>query len=241
MRVTVIGCQGAYPEQGQATSGYLIETKETKVLLDCGSGVLSRIQKHIFLEELDGVIFSHYHFDHCADLGCLQYAIMISMQLGKRSDPLLMYGPGEEERLSYGSYCIGKSYLQADCFQIGDLTFISQKNVHDVPSYTLRVEDLQRHAVVYSGDTGYYEKLAEIAQRADLFLCESSLYANQKGRISGHLCSTEAGKLAEKAQVKQLCLTHLPHYGEAEQILLEAQQEYNGKIVCAEADLLFQF
>ena len=44
MKITIIGCRGAYPEQNQATSGYLIETSKTKVLLDCGSGVLSKVQ-----------------------------------------------------------------------------------------------------------------------------------------------------------------------------------------------------
>ncbi len=241
MKITIIGCRGAYPEQNQATSGYLIETSKTKVLLDCGSGVLSKVQKYILLENLDGVIFSHYHFDHCADLGCLQYATMILMQLGNRLKPLVLYGPGKEEQLTYGEYCIGKSYLHTKHFQIGDLIFTNQKNVHDVPSYALRVEDFYRNSIVYSGDTGFYTELAKIAQNADLFLCESSLYQEQKGKIEGHLCSTEAGKLAEQAQVKQLCLTHFPHYGKIEQLLNEAKQEYTGKIVCAEEDLVFQF
>ena len=42
MKITIIGCQGAYPDQNQATSGYLIETENVRVLLDCGCGVIPR-------------------------------------------------------------------------------------------------------------------------------------------------------------------------------------------------------
>ena len=241
MKISIIGCRGAYPEQDQATSGYLIETKTTKVLLDCGSGVLSKVQKYIELKDLDGVIFSHYHFDHCADLGCLQYATMILTQLGNRETPLILYGPGEKERLDYKEYCIGKNYLYEEKFTIGDLTFTCQRNIHDVPSYAIKVEDLQGHIIVYSGDTEYNEELQKIVSEADLFLCECSLYKEQKGKFSGHLCSTEVGKLAEKSYVKKLCITHLPHYGEMQQLLREVQEEYTGEIVLAEEGLIFQF
>ena len=101
MKITIIGCHGAYPDQNQATSGYLIETENVRVLLDCGCGVISQIQNYILLEELDAVVITHYHPDHCSDLGCLQYAAMILMQFGKRKKPLAVWGPGEKERLSY--------------------------------------------------------------------------------------------------------------------------------------------
>ena len=42
MKVTVLGYYGGYPDNGIATSGYLIQTEKINLLLDCGSGVLFR-------------------------------------------------------------------------------------------------------------------------------------------------------------------------------------------------------
>ena len=51
MKITVIGCYGAYPELNGATAGYLVESKNTKVLLDCGSGVIAKLQNYIQLAD----------------------------------------------------------------------------------------------------------------------------------------------------------------------------------------------
>src|SRR3712207_9222545 len=75
MKITVIGCWGAYPEKNEATTGYLLQTGEHNILIDCGSGILSRIQEYIPLNKIDSVILSHYHGDHVADIIPLQYEV----------------------------------------------------------------------------------------------------------------------------------------------------------------------
>ena len=42
MRLTALGVYGPFPRAGSACSGYVVETGETRILLDCGSGVFSR-------------------------------------------------------------------------------------------------------------------------------------------------------------------------------------------------------
>lgn len=88
MKIRVIGRWGAYPKRGEATAGFLLEIGNHKILLDCGSGVLSALQNFIELNELTTVFLSHNHFDHMADLGCLQYACLIDMDLKQRNNPL---------------------------------------------------------------------------------------------------------------------------------------------------------
>ena len=70
MKITTIGWWGAYPDANEASSGYLLESEGYYVLIDCGSGVLSRLQNYIALQNLDAVVLSHYHWDHVADIGC---------------------------------------------------------------------------------------------------------------------------------------------------------------------------
>ena len=47
MQVTIIGHWGGYPKVDEASSGYLVEHEGFQLLLDCGSGVLSKLQKFI--------------------------------------------------------------------------------------------------------------------------------------------------------------------------------------------------
>ena len=75
MFLTVLGRHGPYPRAGGACSGYLIEDGATRVLVDCGSGVLSRLLGILRAEELDAIVLSHLHFDHCCDLFVMLYAL----------------------------------------------------------------------------------------------------------------------------------------------------------------------
>jgi len=75
MKLTVLGCCGPYPAAGGACSGYLLEEDGYRVLIDCGNGVLSRLQQHLKSWELEAVLLSHLHFDHTADLMVLRYAL----------------------------------------------------------------------------------------------------------------------------------------------------------------------
>ena len=234
MKLTVIGCHGAYPDAGGATSGYLIEEGNVKVLLDCGSGVLAGLQRYCPLSELDAVILSHYHPDHCADLGCLQYAAMIETQLGKRTKPLFAWGPENIDTLSFLNYCTGCCYKENTAFQIDGLKFEVLQNIHEVVSYSIRVTSPKGAVLVYSGDTAYYEELNRFAARADCFLCEASFYSDGHAHTAQHLTSAEAAQLAEAAQAKLLVLTHLPHFGEPKQLISEAKAVFQGKTLLAE-------
>lgn len=233
MKLTVIGCYGAYPEPGGATSGYLLEQQGTRLLLDCGSGVLSRLQAFLPLYALDGVALTHYHPDHDADLGCLHHAAMIDMQLGRRKAPLSVWGPGAEEKLSYCAFSRGNSYLPALRFQMGAFDVQASANVHEIPSYAFRVTAGGK-TLVYSGDTGYYGGLIEFARGTDCFLCEASYYAGQQEHARGqHLTCTQAGGAAQNAGARRLILTHLPHFGELNQLYDQARERYTGELLLA--------
>ena len=236
MKLTIIGCDGAYPRVNGATSAYLIEDKNTKVLLDCGSGSISRLQNHIELRELDGMIISHYHRDHYADLECMQFATMLDTFERKRENPLVIYGPGKEQMLTYKNFCIGKTFKGKESFNIGNLTFETRLNKHGVESYSIKVTNEDGDCLVYTGDTGYYKELSEFCEDASLLIAESSCYEYERGRISGHMTGGEAATVAEEAGVDTLILTHLPHYGDVEKMVEEAKEFFKGEIILARYD-----
>ena len=75
MKLTVLGCNGPYPEPDGACSGYLLESGETRVLIDCGTGTLARLTAIMPPEKLDAVILSHLHYDHMSDMLPLIYKL----------------------------------------------------------------------------------------------------------------------------------------------------------------------
>ena len=76
MELTVIGRAGGVGRAGEACSGYLVQEGQTRVLLDCGAGVASSLQRVCALESLDHVVISHWHPDHASDAGVLVQGVL---------------------------------------------------------------------------------------------------------------------------------------------------------------------
>ncbi len=68
MRLTVLGGCGTWPAAGTACSGYLVEQDGFRVLIDPGYAVLPRLLAVCDAADVDAVLVSHGHPDHCADV-----------------------------------------------------------------------------------------------------------------------------------------------------------------------------
>src|SRR5947208_5882379 len=75
MRITVLGKSPSWQDAGGACSGYLVEDSGTRLLLDCGNGVFSKLRQHVDYTKLDAVLISHLHADHILDLVPYAYAL----------------------------------------------------------------------------------------------------------------------------------------------------------------------
>lgn len=242
MKITVIGYWGAYPNKNEATSGYLLQGKDYNILIDCGSGVLSKLQNYIELSKIDAVILSHYHADHISDIFSFQYEAVISLSLGERKKPLEIYAHNLDSKfndLNYKGMTIAKIIDENTKLRFGDLDISFKWIKHEVPCLAMRFEE-QGKVVSYSGDTEWCNNVLEISKDADLLICETSLFNNQIGKIKGHLTAGEVGKIANMSKVKKLVLTHFPHYGDLDDLVKEAKEEFNGEIYKAETGLLFE-
>lgn len=242
LSLTVIGHWGAYPGPGEATSCYLLRSEGVSILLDCGSGALSLLQDIVPLNEIEAVVLSHYHADHIADLGCIQYAARIDMSLGRRKAPLRVYGHEEAPgfaKLGYLDFAVGAAYRSESKLNIGPFCFSFAPTVHPDPNYAMRVE-CGGKSLVYTGDTGQSPALVDFARKTDLLICETSLYDENRGNIPGHMSAGEAGTLAKEADVGMLVATHLPHYGERERLKDQASSAFGGHTLLAKRKLTLE-
>jgi ribonuclease BN (tRNA processing enzyme) len=235
MKVTILGQWGAYPKAGEATAGYLLEHENEKILIDCGSGVLAQLQKYIKLSELSAVIVSHTHFDHIADLGCLQYACLIDTDLGLRTSALPIYIADESNNNKFITM-IGtdlRSISVQETLYISGLHFSFVKTFHEAYCLAVKVQ-FHNKVFVYTADTFYDESLIDFCASANLLIAETSFYKQfPDAKKYGHMNSSEVGSLALKANVGKLILTHLPHFGELDRLALEAGEIYKGPIELA--------
>ncbi|PYZ93611.1 hypothetical protein CR194_10650 [Salipaludibacillus keqinensis] len=238
MKLTVIGFWGAYAGKNEATSCFLIEEENTKILLDCGSGAVSQLQNYVELKELDAVVLSHYHHDHVADLGGLTYSRVVDMNLKRTDHPLQIYAHGEDknefQKLGKPPYSLVTQYEVAQPITIGPFSISFQKTSHPAPCFAMKITStITGKSVVYTADTTYDQKLVPFSIKADLLLAETSFYADQTANTFGHMNSDEVGRLANEAKVEAVMLTHLPHFGNHQQLVNEVSQRYQGQVILA--------
>ncbi|MFA9458105.1 MBL fold metallo-hydrolase [Halalkalibacter sp. AB-rgal2] len=244
MKVTIIGFWGAYPEKNAATSCYLLEQNDFHLLIDCGSGALAQLQNYLPLHSLDGLILSHYHHDHIADIGSLQYSMLINNQLHKSSTLFPIYGHNKNKdafkSLHFRDVTEGRIIEENKPVQIGPWHVTFCKTEHS--AYCLAMKFLDRTTgkqFVYTADTYWCDELVPFATGADLLICEASLYEETHAAKTGHMTPALAAELAREANVQTLVLTHLPHFGDHQDLVKEAKQGFDGEVILAKAGLSF--
>lgn len=242
MKIIPIGIWGGYPKANEATSSFLIEHEGFHCLIDCGSGVLSSLQNYLPLENLDAVVISHYHADHIADIGSLQYSRLIQFYLNQPSPVLPIYGHREDEenfeKLSYKEQTVGIEISEEESVQIGPFTVAFCRTIH--PAYCLAMKfTVGEKSIVLTADTEWRDELVHFSRNADLLISEANLFEEHIGVAPGHMGGSQAGKLATLANVKQLMLTHLPLHGNVQEILEAAVQHYEGPAELAEVGKVY--
>ncbi len=235
MELVVLGSGAAYPGPHQASSGYLIREGETGLLIDCGNGVVPRLQEAREMDNVTTLLFSHLHPDHLLDIFPLFYARLYAR--GKVYPTLPVFMPkGEAERFARLAEVLRvdthklcdeifsvREYDPSGTLAADGLTVSFLRTAHPVPAYALRIEN-GRGSLVFSSDTGPLPGLAEFARGCDLLLCEASIGPEDfdPGHAI-HLTPAMAAEVAVSAGAKRLLLTHLWPFYDRQEMLQQAR------------------
>ena len=215
MQLTVLGSSAAYPGPGGACSGCLVEEGKTKLLVDCGTGVLSNLQRVAALQDVNHIVISHLHADHCFDL--IPYRYALTRPRHKKLHPDLYLPPDGEKILLqlvsafndsptfFSEYFRVHEYDPTSKLTLGALKIEVAQVKHYIEAHAMAISGSKR--MVFSADSGLCDELLELARGADLFLCEATRY-DPADADWGHLTGGQVGELAKKAKVKRLMLTH---------------------------------
>jgi ribonuclease BN (tRNA processing enzyme) len=243
MRLTVLGGCGVWPEAGRACSGYLVEHGEFRLLVDPGYATLPRLLERFLADQIDAVLVSHGHPDHCADLNPLLRARAL------RDDPpapLPVYSlPGALDAV----LALDRPGMLTDAYVLCEFTAGSRLDIgpfrvetrllpHSVPNAGIRLIAGERE-LAYTGDTGPSPDVVDLARGADLLLAEATYVDDVPEDSRRYLTSArQAGRQAQDADVGHLLLTHLQPGTDATAAQTAASAGYNGRIGVATSGLI---
>jgi ribonuclease BN (tRNA processing enzyme) len=223
VKFSVIGSSPAWPNPGDAHSGYIVEHAAGRLLVDCGPGVLGKLREREGWPHINAIAITHFHLDHWGDLvpwvwGAMYRAAGVAIDYR----PDLWVHPGGREVLEQFGERFGfrdmfdrvftvREYESEQVFTAAGIEVTPIR----VPHYTLETYGFRLAAggktIAYSGDSGPSDRLADLARDTDLFVCEATLLSGDAdGQPRGHLSVEEAMAAAEASGTRRVLLTHRP-------------------------------
>jgi ribonuclease BN (tRNA processing enzyme) len=248
--LTVLGAGSILPRVGYGCSGYALRARPggAVTLLDCGPGSVRRLaEAGIALGEVERVVLSHFHLDHCLDVFALAFA-RHNPNAGALPELELVGPVGLARWLAAAPEALGRwaTFPGARVVEVplvGDrghhqsaaLAFTCAANGHTQDAVSWRVEGPDV-SLTYSGDAPEDRRVSELARGSTVFLCEASFPDGEA--TDNHLTPRGAARLAAAAGVQRLVLTHFYPSLAPQQAVAEAGELFGGPIEAARDGLV---
>jgi ribonuclease Z len=219
-------------------------------LVDCSDTPVLRIQEAgLVLDDLRGVIITHFHPDHVLGVPIL----LIQASILGRTDPLPIYGLQDvTDRYNTLMDLFRRDewpdFFETPCHVVSeekgalvldndDFRITAAPVEHVTPNIGLRVESKHGGGVMaYSSDTAPCDAVVELARDADILIHEAA------GPTPGHSSVVQAGEVARRAGVRRLVLVHYrpaPH--KYDRWIDEAAEAFGGPVELAQDLATYEF
>ena len=288
-RVITLGTRGGpTPSKARAQSSNLLIVNGEYYLIDAGDGVLRQlVQSGADFRKVGKIFITHDHDDHTGGLATLisvGWDLLRRQPIdiyGPPGTAALVEGTlqylrinaeirwAEGRRAPLTDVVVGHEIEPGLVYQDANVKVTAVENTHfHIPagtpyagkykSYSYRFETPGR-VVVFTGDTGPSDKVAELAQNADILVSEvgsaddvkqllikngtwQNMSAEQQTDVMRHLTEehltpAEVGKLAARAKAGKVVLTHLlPSVNDNDdyaRFIPEVRQFFSGDVVIA--------
>ena len=247
MELIVLGSGTGVPSLRRGAPAYAVLAAGRLILLDLGSGACRALLRHgLNFSQVDIMALSHLHPDHIGDLVPFLFASHYALGYTRQEPFWLLAARGfaafhERLKSAFGQWVEAPAGLLRlrelnpegpDGAVWEGLTIKTAPVNHIEGSLAYRLE-AEGQALVYSGDTDESDSLADLAKGANLLILECSM----PHKVPGHLTPGEAGRLAAKAGVARLLLTHFYPPCDEVDVGALAAREFTGEILLAEDDL----
>ncbi|HXG25440.1 MAG TPA: MBL fold metallo-hydrolase [Candidatus Binatia bacterium] len=230
MRLTILGTGSARPVGDSAQSGVLVQSGDTSVLFDIGSGIARELEARLGATNLAGLFVGHFHADHWIDIGPMRYRFPWAEEAPRRLPVFLP--PGGREKLQHLAAAINErptffepafeitEYEGGTTYEVGELRVTPHAVGHYVPAWSMDIRGPKGERIVYAGDMGPSDMVVELARGADVLILEATLEngATDDAR-RGHLDTPEAIDHVRRSGAVQGVLVH--YWSERREIIRE--------------------
>ncbi|MWV40484.1 MBL fold metallo-hydrolase [Natrialba sp. INN-245] len=236
MRVTFLGTGSAMATGERFQTGILVQEDGRTLLVDCGSGVLHRLQQSgVGYETVSSVLLTHHHLDHVADLLPLMKARWLAGE-----EHLEIVGPQGTKGLIDGLLSVHE-YMQEKLelrvrevhpggFSVAGFDVSAYETRHSLPCLAYRFDD----RFTFSGDSEAFAGLANFADESAILAHDCSFPDDVD--VSNHPTPERLGTALAGTDIGRVYLTHLyPHTdGRHEEMLESIGVHYDGDVRFAE-------
>ena len=242
-KLVFLGTADAIPDENHENAHLAILGDERKVLVDCPGTPLVRLHKAgIEILKITDLIITHFHPDHVNGIP----NFLMDSWLLKRKGLLNIYGNedviaktkrlmdifdwGEWQNLFPIVFHIIPKEEMAPILEAKELNIYASPVQHVIPNTGLRIEfSSSGKVLVYSSDTEPCDEVVRLAVGADVLIHEAA------GTGKGHTSAREAGRIAQRAGVKQLYLIHYSNrIKNTHRFVEEAKETFSGPVILAE-------
>lgn len=237
--VPTIGCQcrtctSSDPHDKRLRCSVLLETEQTRLLIDCGPDFRQQIMPHPF-RRIDGILITHAHYDHMGGMDDIRPYCQFG-EINVYADPI-----AREGMLQMLPYCFAEhrypgvpaiqlhEILPHFPFTIGDMEIVPfQVMHHDLPILGYRI-----------GSLAYITDMKTIAEEEIPYIlgCDTLVVnALREKPHHSHQTLSEAVRFAQRIGARQTWLIHSSHdigrHAEVNASLpVNIQLAYDGQVV----------
>ncbi len=244
MRLILLGTGGCFATPQRKAPAALVDCAGGQWLVDCGEDAWRSLAKAGYDgNEIDGILFTHYHLDHTGGLASLLFGLWAQK---RRQKPLTIVGPPGLSRLAQGLPAAFGEWLDEldftlewrevalpDTFMLHDELHVRCVEVVHSPKLTCvgyRLEAEGRILAV-SGDTELCPGLVELAAGADVLLAEAG--TPDDAPRPGHVTPSALGVMAAANSVQRIILTHFAIPAQAEALRQATEKTFGGPVSAA--------
>ena len=258
-RFAFLGTSGSVASAARENTSLVFEAGRAAVLADCGGGTVQRLRR-LGLDPLllTHAVITHMHVDHAYGLPSLVRQLAV---LDRRAPLTVVCRPEHVEplRTLLTVFRLWKRpeffalelapidlAVGARAFSTGGLAVRTAPNAHGaMPNFAVRVDVEGGAAVVYSSDTEPSEAVVALARGADTLIHEATFAERDRapGRFVAHSSAADAGRVAARAGVRRLLLTHIAieYHDDVGALAAEARRHFGGVVEVAEELRAYSF
>ncbi|MHA2393952.1 MAG: MBL fold metallo-hydrolase [Promethearchaeota archaeon] len=247
MKITFLGTAGGLLTEKRGYPSILIDQS---ILLDCGDGTAQRLMQVNSIASIKTICLSHLHGDHYMGISSLLWYFMLT----NRKEELTIIGPSPVKETTEKIFELltipGIIELLPFKLHFKELTDVNEV-VKGQDGYTINYAEMEHTAqafayriekngksVCYSGDTKPNQNLIELANKCNVFICDSTFSDDQVELAykHGHSTPFDAAKIARDVGCGKLVLFHFsPRFAKVvKQSIVGLKNIFDKEIVIAD-------